>query len=58
MTFDSNRFALADPGGTPNAGSSKGPFFFRFDIQIARNVAASWVGAPYEKTWIPTELDQ
>ena len=40
--------AVADPGGAPPARPPYGSRFFRFDIQIFRNVAASGVGAsPY-----------
>ena len=46
---------MADPGGA--AGTCPPPHgsrFFRFDIQIFRNVAASGVGAPYEVGTPPT----
>ena len=39
---------LADPGGALPARAPQGSRFFRFDIQIFRNIAASGVGAPHE----------
>ena len=43
--------SVADPGGAHGA-RPQGYRFFRFNIQILRNVAASGVGAPYGKSWI------
>ena len=46
--------ALADPGGHTRWTPPWGIQFFRFDIQILRNVAASRVHAPYEVHVPPT----
>ena len=48
--------SVADPrGGAAGARPPQGSRFFRFDIQILRNVAASGVGAPpYEVGAPPT----
>ena len=50
--------AVADPGGGA-AGAPQGSRFFRFDIQIFRNVAASGVGVPppYGKSGSVTASD-
>ena len=57
--FCSTRGAVADAAGAPAARPPRGSRFFRFDILILQNVAASGVGAPcevgaptYEKSWI------
>ena len=50
--------SVADPGGRRRRAPPHGSKFFRFDIQIFQNIAASGVGAPYEvgapygKFWI------
>ena len=41
-----NKLSVADPGGAAGEHPPYGSRFFRFDIQIFRNVAASGVGAP------------
>ena len=46
---------MADPGGRHRRAPPYGSRFFRFDIQIFQNVAASGVGAPpYEVGAPPT----
>ena len=57
--------ALADPGGAPGTRPPpQGSWFFRFDIKILQNIAASGVGTPptrwappYEKSWIRHATD-
>ena len=44
--------AVADPGAPPAPPAPHGSRFFRFDIQIFRNVAASGVDAPL-RDWHP-----